>query len=115
MANSRIPKLNALAKYEIISIRIKKVEMTNGTPFGRNRLNNFQHKLLIPARLIATKWAWDRKNANKNELVIVNVNGPRPIILAIKITKKVYRREIKKYWRFTLRLSDINFLSRLVN
>jgi len=44
-ANNRIPRLNGLAKYEIISMGIKNVVIGNGVPSGKNVLKNLQSRL----------------------------------------------------------------------
>ena len=96
MAKSRILKLKTLAKYDTISIIIKKGAIPRGTPDGKNKLEICHFCAIIPIRLIPIKCIKARKNVTIKELVMVNEYGIKPDKLAPNI-KENKKNQIVKY------------------
>lgn len=86
-ANNRIPKLNGLEKYEIISIPIKKGVNAFGAPAGTKVFINANFCINIP--IITIPINIEKLNANAITIWLVNVKLYKhiPIILAININK----------------------------
>jgi hypothetical protein len=85
LANNRILKLKTLAKYETISIKIKKGAIANGTPPGKNKLDVVHLFLKMLMILIPIKYDNAKKKVITNELVAVKEYGINPTIFAVKM------------------------------
>jgi hypothetical protein len=78
-------KLKTFAKYDTISIKIKKGAIANGTPLGRKRLGVVHLFLKTLIILIPIKYDSAKKKVMTKELVAVNEYGIKPTIFAISI------------------------------
>ena len=86
-ANNRILKLKTRAKYEIISIGIKKGIIAKGIPVGKNEFDIFTPWMIIFINNAPIKWIDAKVNVIINELVKVKEKGMSPNILLVKINK----------------------------
>lgn len=86
-ANNRIPKLNGLEKYEIISIPIKNGFKAFGAPDGIKVLTKEAFCIKIPTIIIAIKKEKLKVNAIVTWLVNVKLYNDIPIKLATNINK----------------------------
>jgi hypothetical protein len=84
-AKSRILKLKTLAKYDTISIKIKKGAIAKGTPLGKNKFGVVHVLLKILIILIPIKYDNAKKNVITKELVTVKEYGINPTTFATKI------------------------------
>ena len=72
LANNRILKLKTLAKYETISIKIKKGAIAKGTPPGKNKFDVVHLFLKMLKIFIPMKYDNAKKKVMTKELVAVN-------------------------------------------
>ena len=89
LANNRIPKEKALAKYDTNSINTNKGTKASGVPDGTKKLKNLvlcidKPKIVTPIRIVK-----DKPIETIIEEVTVNEYGTLPTKLAIKIKKNI--------------------------
>lgn len=85
-ANRRIPRLTALATYEINSIRIIKGAITVGVPVGYRIDKNLIPWIVKPIRTTVIRVTKLSVKATEASLVIVSIPGSIPKTFIVKIT-----------------------------